>query len=222
MTQPLTDKGRARRRAIVVAAADLLLDGGPPAVTHRAVAQRAGVSLGSTTYYFADRDELLAAAADHARASDVERARLAAAAPPPGRGRRGLAAHLVDVVVGRERLDDPDRVAARYLRFLSTPRTAAGRTGLARWHVDLRDVVGDLLERHKRPGAAADVVLAVVDGCVLAWLAAGEGADGLVERVRSGLGRLDVAPTPGESPGGEPPPGDGPAGESPAAGTGTP
>ena len=50
---------QARRRAIARAAADLLVEGGD--LTHRRVADRAGVPLGSTTYYFADLGELRAA-----------------------------------------------------------------------------------------------------------------------------------------------------------------
>ncbi|WBB59682.1 TetR family transcriptional regulator [Streptomyces sp. WMMC500] len=49
---------RARRRAIVRAAADLLVEGGGGDITHRRVAERAGVPLGATTYYFASLDEL--------------------------------------------------------------------------------------------------------------------------------------------------------------------
>lgn len=46
-----------RRRAIVAAAAELIIEPGAT-LTHRAVAARAGVSLGSTTQYFASLDEL--------------------------------------------------------------------------------------------------------------------------------------------------------------------
>jgi DNA-binding transcriptional regulator YbjK len=201
MNQPLTDKGRARRSAIASAAADLLLDAGPPAVTHRAVAQRAGVSLGSTTYYFADRDELLAAAIERARSADVARAR-AAADQPPGRGRRGLACRLVDVVVGVGRLADADRVAAHYQRFLGAARTEPGRSSVSRWNRELREAVASTLGRHRGPEGSADAVLALVDGCVLAWLVEdvpgdAPGADGadpeaLIERVRHGLRALDI------------------------------
>jgi DNA-binding transcriptional regulator YbjK len=205
-----TDKGRARRTSIVQAAADLLTDGGPPAVTHRAVASRAGVPLGSTTYYFADRDELLAAAIERARATDVTRARAAAAAideadeadpddansdPDRAIGRPGLARRLVDVVVGHGRLADPDRVTAHYQRFLGAALTAAGHTAVRAWNRELRDAVAAALDRHGRTAVSADVVLALVDGCVLAWLveeAHDEGTEALVTRVLDGLGRLGV------------------------------
>lgn len=47
-----------RRRAILEAAAEIIVTQGSQALTHRAVAKLAGVSLGSTTQYFASIDEL--------------------------------------------------------------------------------------------------------------------------------------------------------------------
>ncbi|GAA0404844.1 TetR family transcriptional regulator [Acrocarpospora corrugata] len=62
MTGPKTPQKRAqaRRNAILDAAVTLLEEGGFPAVTHRAVAARAGLPLAATTYYFASRDDLVA------------------------------------------------------------------------------------------------------------------------------------------------------------------
>ena len=52
----------ARRREIVTAAAELIVEVGADAVTHRMVAARAGVPLGATTQYFDTLDDLRAAA----------------------------------------------------------------------------------------------------------------------------------------------------------------
>ncbi|WP_327092714.1 TetR family transcriptional regulator [Nonomuraea sp. NBC_01738] len=54
-----------RRTTLLQAAVELLTEGGFPALTHRAVAQRAGLPLAATTYYFTNRDELLAQAFSH-------------------------------------------------------------------------------------------------------------------------------------------------------------
>ncbi|MEJ1089498.1 TetR family transcriptional regulator [Microbacterium sp. Mu-80] len=51
-----------RRRAIVSAAAELIVEIGVGAVTHRLIAARAGVPLGATTQYFATLDDLRAEA----------------------------------------------------------------------------------------------------------------------------------------------------------------
>ena len=51
-----------RRRTIVEAAATLITEAGSEGLTHRLVAKRAGVPLGSTTQYFATLDDLREAA----------------------------------------------------------------------------------------------------------------------------------------------------------------
>ena len=48
-----------RREAILDAALELIAERGTEQLTHRSVAEQAGVPLGSTTYYFASRDELV-------------------------------------------------------------------------------------------------------------------------------------------------------------------
>lgn len=52
----------ARRREIVAAAAELIVEVGADALTHRLVAARADVPLGATTQYFGTLDDLRAAA----------------------------------------------------------------------------------------------------------------------------------------------------------------
>jgi TetR/AcrR family transcriptional regulator, regulator of biofilm formation and stress response len=52
-------RGERRRRAILQAALRVISEHGVDAVSHRAVAEEAGVPLASTTYYFESLDELL-------------------------------------------------------------------------------------------------------------------------------------------------------------------
>lgn len=59
-----TAKGERRRSELVTAAAALLRAGGFEAVRHRAVAERAGLPLASTTYYFDSLDGLITAAVE--------------------------------------------------------------------------------------------------------------------------------------------------------------
>lgn len=61
----------ARRQEIVTAAAELIIEIGVDALTHRKVAARADVPLGATTQYFATLDDLRAAAL-HALADEVD------------------------------------------------------------------------------------------------------------------------------------------------------
>lgn len=68
-----TEMGERKRSQILDAAVRVFGTGGASAVTHRAVAQVANVPLGSTTYYFTDRDDLLLQTMAHARQSEADR-----------------------------------------------------------------------------------------------------------------------------------------------------
>ncbi|HEX6382829.1 MAG TPA: TetR family transcriptional regulator, partial [Acidimicrobiia bacterium] len=57
--EPRQDRSRQRREALLRAAIELLGETGVRSVTHRAVAERAGVPLASTTYYFSSVKELV-------------------------------------------------------------------------------------------------------------------------------------------------------------------
>jgi DNA-binding transcriptional regulator YbjK len=60
-----------RRERIAGAAIKVVAERGIEGLTHRAVAAEADVPLGSTTYYFADLDDLLAAALERAAAANI-------------------------------------------------------------------------------------------------------------------------------------------------------
>ena len=72
-SRPRRDPERARR--IVAAAVELIRESGVGVVTHRAVAARAGVPLGSTTYHFATIDDILEQALEQAISEFEQRAR---------------------------------------------------------------------------------------------------------------------------------------------------
>src|SRR5215471_2054704 len=85
-----------RREVILDAALGLIAERGTEQLTHRSVAEAAGVPLGSTTYYFASRDELVREAFRRyvVRVLDELRAMLRAAHP---RDAAGLAELLVEI-----------------------------------------------------------------------------------------------------------------------------
>src|SRR2546423_6179411 len=68
-----TQTGQGRREQILDAALRVIGRSGRESVTHRAVAEEAGVPLGSTTYYFESRDDLLRQALEHVAAHEVDR-----------------------------------------------------------------------------------------------------------------------------------------------------
>ncbi|MBT0566881.1 TetR/AcrR family transcriptional regulator [Williamsia sp. CHRR-6] len=176
MTSAPTPKGERRRMKLIAAAGDLLLENGFDAVRHRAVAERAGLPLASTTYYFASLEELIVEAVRHV----CERDQLAIAARSESvtRRRRGCEATaeaLADVFIGdRTRRD---ALAARYEMVVAAARTprlqplvAEHRSKLAGWHCAVLAKSG----RAGDPGAVS-ALMAVEDGVVVGALAADTG-----------------------------------------------
>lgn len=186
---PSQARGRERRATIVAAAATVLVRDGLRAVTHRAVAREAGVPLGSTTYYVADRDELVREALG--LLVDQERARRGAVAPGPDGDVAAAARAVVDLLL------PPDLVASgraalvheRLTECAADPRTAALVAA------DLGALRADVARVLAPAGLADDaaVVLPLVDGRALHRLAESPGAttvDDLVAVVADDLRRL--------------------------------
>ncbi|CAA9347449.1 MAG: Transcriptional regulator, AcrR family [uncultured Frankineae bacterium] len=165
-------RGEHRRHALVAAAGELLLEGGFSAVSHRAVAGRAGVPLAATTYYFTSLDDLRAAAVQHLAAGWLERSRAGVEALP---GRiddpERLALALVDVVVH----GTDDGVLTMYERYLQAGRHPELRPVVAAYDAQVDALLREVLRRGGRAPCEDDVrrLLAVVDGTVLRALAEG-------------------------------------------------
>src|ERR671923_680635 len=66
-------RGAARREAILRAAVAVVGEDGPDALTHRAVAERAGVPLSATTYYFTSKEDLFQEAVALAADEEAQR-----------------------------------------------------------------------------------------------------------------------------------------------------
>lgn len=166
-----TAKGERRRAELARAAADLVREEGPAALSHRAVAARAGLSLSATTYYYAGLDEL-ATAAGAALVDDwvahaegvLHRARGAAVTADP-------AAVLVEAVLPP---GDGAAVRAHYEQLLAAGRVPALATALGDGRARLDAVLTTLLGQLRLPVPAA-VAIGVVDGAVVA--AVSEGRD---------------------------------------------
>lgn len=163
-----TPKGERRRAALVAAAAELLVEGGFDAVRHRAVAERAGLPLASTTYYFDSLDDLVHAAMEY-----LGRSALA-------RGREQLArlhvTHrdvdaLVELVLDQLLGTDPayEAVLLRYERLVGTGRRPHLRPLMRTLAAELRELLTEIFVR-----SGVDIgpqrleqLIALVDGAVV-------------------------------------------------------
>ncbi|GAA3008067.1 TetR/AcrR family transcriptional regulator [Actinokineospora diospyrosa] len=170
MTTASTPKGERRRHALVQAAVELLIEGGFDAVRHRAVAERAGLPLASTTYYFESLDELIAAAIEHHGRTELARGRaeLEALTEPP-RGGDHLVELMLNQLLGPVDSNDAEAVLLRYERLVATGRRPYLRPLMLDLGGDLRAL---LLDTCVRAGAEVDAarleqLIALVDGAVV-------------------------------------------------------
>ncbi len=153
-----------RRRTIVVAAAELIVEGGVAALTHRRIAARAGVPLGSTTYYFATLDELAAAALDvlaqqvDASIADVRQSLAAEGATPDALAR------LFD-----EYLRDRERVQTEGALYAAGIQREELRPFTLRWF----DGLVAALASHVGPGRARAIAI-YADGALIQAALRGE------------------------------------------------
>lgn len=174
-------RGRHRREALITAAADLLLEEGISAVTHRAVATRAAVPLAATTYYFASLQDLLHQALGQLARQWIERAADAVRNLPPRLDDAWQLAHaVVGVVTGGGPATDPpaEHLIAMYERYLEAGRHPRLRPLVVAYNEQLTDLVQEVLRRGGLPWSRPDarLVLAVVDGALITALAEGQPA----------------------------------------------
>lgn len=178
MTTASTPKGERRRGELVEAAAALLVDGGFDAVRHRAVAERAGLPLASTTYYFDSLDDLVAAAVEHhSRAELADGRRRLEDLATKQRGLDALVELVLELLLGPargERASDAEAVLLRYERLVATGRRPYLRPLMRTLSGQLNEL---LLEIFARSGFAVDAdeldrLIALTDGAVVNALVA--------------------------------------------------
>ena len=169
-----TVKGERRRNELVTAAAELLRSGGFDAVRHRAVAERAGLPLASTTYYFGSLEELVTAAVDRTSRDELAEGRrqldqLGAGPVPPG----GPAELVLDLLLGPEsREGGLDAVLLRYERLVGAGRRPYLAPLMRALRVELDALLTEILVRSGHPPDAARLrdLVSLVDGAVISAL----------------------------------------------------
>lgn len=175
------EKGRRRRDSLAAAAADILLAHGPAALTHRSVAARAGASLSATTYYFADREDLLRAAGERVVTAWATHAEQVAGATTDRTG-DALAA-VVEAV-----LPPDERLRGHYEHLVGAGRSPALAGAYASGRQRLDAAVGRILDGAGRPsGPTPELVIAVIDGAAVSALSEGRDARALARRLLAAI-----------------------------------
>lgn len=186
-------RGRERVRQILDAAVRLIGTGGLSALTHRAVAEAAGVPLGSTTYYFADRDDLIRRTMEHAVEAEAERL-TAIVEHYDGPLTVDSSVRLLTEMFFDKTVADPLYDLALFELFLEATRNPAVRDLTVAWS----EVIADLTNRVLPPtdpelprAHAVQIVATLIDGLMLEEASNQTlGLDGLSDRLRLVVARL--------------------------------
>jgi len=168
-----TPKGERRRAELIEAASSLLAEGGFDAVRHRAVAERAGLPLASTTYYFDSLEELVTAAVEHHAKVELEdgRQRLDELATR-NRGVEATVDLVLDMLLGPLRPDreaDAEAVLLRYERLVGTGRRPYLRPLMRTLSAQLYELLHEIFARSGTPVDSTELerLVALVDGAVV-------------------------------------------------------
>ena len=156
-----------RRRKIVTATVRAIADVGVGNVTHRKIAELAGVPLGSTTYYFPTLDDLVAAALREA--TEQARAELEAWAEELTVS-RDLPATFTDLA--DRYLADRGQVLLEYELYLAAARTPELRPVAQLWIDGMRGICARFAGKDRGFALAA-----LIDGHLLQALVTGEPLD---------------------------------------------
>ncbi|MGA6948648.1 MAG: TetR family transcriptional regulator [Solirubrobacterales bacterium] len=181
---------QGRREQILEATLRVIGREGREAVTHRAVAGEAGVPLGSTTYYFDSRDDLLGQALEHVAAQEVERYASLGEQLRTVKSGHELADRLISELVAAAE----DRVAyiAEYELWLEAGRRPDLREAAQSWcDAEQRSVEGALEALGSSdPAADASLVVAALDGLGERLLAREDDPAAAAKEVQPELRRL--------------------------------
>lgn len=167
-------RGRARRERLIEATIDLVAREGTDAVTHRRVADLARVPLGSTTYYFASREEMLVEALKAFGREEIVSVRaglseLLTQKPSRRRYVDWLVEFLAPQLAG-----DRWRTVAQYALQCEAARRAELQPVVRDWNQAWCTALEELFHALKvpNPGLEARMLLAMLDGFLLGQLAA--------------------------------------------------
>ena len=198
----VTPRGAKRRQQLVDAATAILEASGFEAISHRAVASRAGLPLAATTYYFATLDDLRSAALSQLGQAYVTYAReLASNLPVVSRTPDEVSASLVALVAGDGVETDPAGLLTFYERYVQAGRHPALRQMVRGWTAELATLASTVLERSGYPAdrELSRLLIAAIDGLLLDALIDGDRAAPSVAAtgVAELLQRLHPAPPAG-------------------------
>ena len=179
-------RGAARREALLDAVLRVVAEAGVDAVTHRRVAEVAGLPLASTTYWFDSKEHLLTAALQRAADRDIERLRAVLGETPEHEpDPLGLAVGAILGPGAESSQASRGWLLATYALVLEAARRPALREVTMGWTNAYLEALPPLLAAagSQHPRSDAELLLAAADGLLVDQLASDDAAD-LAPRLR--------------------------------------
>jgi len=168
---PRQDRSRRRRDALLRATIELLGETGAKSVTHRAVAERAGLPLASTTYYFESVHRLIEEALKlHVAERVAELSGMAAVAlGAVGASAQDIAERLAEVLAAAP----TPILVAQYQMYLEAGRNPALQPAVAEALAAFEGLAAGVLATlgAREPELTAEAFVALLDGFALHRLA---------------------------------------------------
>lgn len=157
----------------------IVADVGADAVTHRRVAQEAGLPLASTTYWFDSKEHLLTAALERAAERDIARLRAFLEQAPAEADPLALAVEAIVCPLQDTGQSMRSSLLATYALMLEAARRPAMRAITHRWTEAYLDVLARLLQAagSDDPRSDAVILLAAADGLIVEHLTAHQTAE---------------------------------------------
>jgi TetR/AcrR family transcriptional regulator, regulator of biofilm formation and stress response len=183
-------RGAARRMALIEAVLRIVAEAGAEAVSHRRVADEAGLPLASTTYWFDSKEHLLSAALEVAAERDIAGLHARVRQQKHLRGStQAIVAALVGPLDGDPRTSTAPLVAT-YALLLEAARRPALRALARNWTNTYADTLRQLLESagSDRPREDAVLLIGAANGLLIEQLTSGRNPD-----LRPQLGRMATA-----------------------------
>lgn len=165
--------GIERRDLLLRTTLNLIAEEGIAAVTHRSVAEAAGVPLGSTTYWFRSREQMLTDSLRDFVIGEIAAVNLRLGALLAGDPARDDLADEFVALLMTQLGEDRSRTVAQYTLFQEAIRNPeleiVCREWTAAWHRALTGLFAGLGARS--PELEARMILAMLDGLILGQLA---------------------------------------------------
>jgi len=156
-----------RTRAKVLAATiELIYEFGLGSITHRKIAERAGVPLGTTTYHFESLTQLIELALRQELIADSQRRK--AVLERSGTG-ADLVASLLELMLPQGS-DEPQILSNVNLRLSEIQFSGDFRHLVKEHQLEVEADIARLLEQSGNDPSRAGTVMALLDGFLLQWL----------------------------------------------------